>query len=58
MSEQLREFLEESGRYDTQNNFISSNNKYVGAQGLDPKIIEEIEKMYGFDKPAHIRFLL
>ncbi len=43
---------------DTQNNFISSNNKYVGAQGLDPKIIEEIEKMYGFDKPAHIRFFI
>jgi len=43
---------------DTQNNLISSNNKYVGAQGLDPKIIEEIEKMYGFDKPAHIRFFI
>ena len=43
---------------DTQNNFISSNNKYVGAQGLDPKIIEEIEKIYGFDKPAHIRFFI
>ena len=43
---------------DTQNNFISSNNKYIGAQGLDPKIIEEIEKMYGFDKPAHIRFFI
>ena len=43
---------------DTQNNFISSNNKYVGAQGLDPKIIEEIEKMYGFDKPAHLRFFI
>ena len=43
---------------DTQNNFISSNNKYVGSQGLDPKIIEEIEKMYGFDKPAHIRFFI
>ena len=43
---------------DTQNNFISSNDKYVGAQGLDPKIIEEIEKMYGFDKPAHIRFFI
>ena len=43
---------------DTQNNFISSNNKYVGAQGLDPKIIKEIEKMYGFDKPAHIRFFI
>ena len=43
---------------DTKNNFISSNDKYVGAQGLDPKIIEEIEKMYGFDKPAHIRFFI
>ena len=43
---------------DTQNNLISSNNKYVGAQGLDPKIIKEIEKMYGFDKPAHIRFFI
>ena len=41
---------------DAQNNFMSSNNKYVGAQGLDPSIIAEIEKMYGFDKPAHIRF--
>tara|TARA_B110000003_G_scaffold43270_1_gene40711 strand:- start:121 stop:1212 length:1092 start_codon:yes stop_codon:yes gene_type:complete len=41
---------------DSQNNFISSNNTYVGAQGLDPSIIAEIEKMYGFDKPAHIRF--
>ena len=42
---------------DSQSNFTSSNNKYVGAQGLDPAIIEEIEKMYGFDKPAHIRFI-
>ena len=41
---------------DNQNNFMSSNNKYVGAQGLDPSIIAEIEKMYGFDKPPHIRF--
>ncbi len=41
---------------DTQNNFMSSNSTYVGAQGLDPSIIAEIEKMYGFDKPPHIRF--
>ncbi|HIG09053.1 MAG TPA: microcin C ABC transporter permease YejB [Alphaproteobacteria bacterium] len=41
---------------DNQNNFMSSNNKYVGAQGLDPSIIAEIEKMYGFDQPPHIRF--
>jgi len=30
--------------------------KYRGAQGLDPTFIAEIEKMYGFDKPAHERF--
>lgn len=30
---------------------------YRGAQGLDPALIEEIEKLYGFDKPAHERFL-
>ena len=41
---------------DNQNNFMSSNNKYVGAQGLVPSIIAEIEKMYGFDQPPHIRF--
>lgn len=31
-------------------------NKYRGAQGLDPDFIAQIEKMYGFDKPAHERF--
>jgi ABC-type uncharacterized transport system, permease component len=30
--------------------------KYRGAQGLDPAFIAEIEKLYGFDKPAHVRF--
>jgi microcin C transport system permease protein len=29
---------------------------YRGAQGLDPQFIAEIERMYGFDKPAHERF--
>ncbi|MBI5014843.1 MAG: microcin C ABC transporter permease YejB [Deltaproteobacteria bacterium] len=30
--------------------------KYRGARGLDPKFIAELEKMYGFDKPPHVRF--
>ena len=30
--------------------------RYRGAQGLPPDFIEEIEKLYGFDKPAHERF--
>ena len=34
----------------------SINSKYRGAQGLDPELIAELERMYGFDKPAHERF--
>ena len=35
---------------------VASGSSYRGAQGLDPEIIAEIERMYGFDKPAHERF--
>ena len=31
---------------------------YRGAQGVDPKRIEQIKALYGFDKPAHERFLM
>ena len=31
---------------------------YRGARGLDPKQIDEIKRMFGFDKPAPERFLL
>jgi len=34
----------------------NSSEQYAGAHGIDPEIIAEIEKMYGFDKPAHERF--
>jgi len=34
----------------------SAASKYRGAQGLDPDFIKHIEKLYGFDKPAHVRF--
>jgi microcin C transport system permease protein len=33
----------------------SSGAGYRGRQGLDPQRIEEIKKLYGFDKPAHER---
>lgn len=36
----------------------SSSSKYRGAQGLDPEFIKQLEKQFGFDKPAHERFLL
>lgn len=35
---------------------VSSAGGYRGAQGLDPELIKQIEKMYGFDKPAGERF--
>ncbi len=31
---------------------------YRGAQGLDPEFIAELERQFGFDRPAHERFLL
>lgn len=36
-------------------NDVSSS--YRGAQGLDPKFIKDIEKMYGFDRPPLERFI-
>lgn len=30
---------------------------YRGRQGIEPHLLEELEKAYGFDKPAHVRFL-
>ncbi len=32
------------------------SSRYRGAQGLDPKFIKELEKQFGFDKPAYERF--
>jgi len=29
---------------------------YRGARGLDPAVVREIERAFGFDKPAHVRF--
>jgi len=32
--------------------------RYRGARGIDPALIKELEKQYGFDKPPFDRFLL
>ncbi len=36
----------------------SADARYRGSQGLDPKLIAELEKQFGFDKPATERFYL
>ncbi len=34
----------------------AATSKYRGAQGLDPEFIKQLEKQFGFDKPAYERF--
>jgi microcin C transport system permease protein len=36
----------------------SSETQYRGARGVDPELIRQLEKQYGFDRPATERFLL
>jgi len=36
----------------------AGGSKYRGAQGLPPEIIKQIEKQFGFDRPAHERFFM
>jgi microcin C transport system permease protein len=36
----------------------AGSSRYRGGQGLDPEFIKQLEKQFGFDKPAHERFLL
>lgn len=45
-------------RQNNQGGALDSSSRYRGAQGLDPQIIKDLEKQFGFDKPAHERFLL
>ena len=40
----------------SQKNFNFSESKYRGSQGIDPDLIKELEKQYGFDKPPLQRF--
>ena len=40
------------------NTSLDTNSKYKGSRGLDPEFIAELEKYYGFDKPASERFFI
>ena len=33
-----------------------SSGKYQGAQGVPEDLVKELEKQFGFDKPAYVRF--
>ncbi len=36
----------------------SGESGYRGARGLDPQMIKDLQKLYGFDKPAYERFFI
>lgn len=46
------------GAHNTPQMGAGEGSKYRGAQGLDPEFVAELERMYGFDKPAHQRFFI
>ncbi len=46
----------QSGQSATGYGTSSGTGGYRGSRGLDPELIKEIEKQFGFDKPIHIRF--
>jgi microcin C transport system permease protein len=50
--------LSGTGNRQASQNLGESSSKYRGAQGLDPEFIKQLEKQFGFDKPAYERFLL
>lgn len=35
----------------------STQSKYRGSRGVDPQLLDELKHLYGFDQPAHVRFL-
>ncbi len=36
---------------------VAASGQELGSYGLDPELIADLEKQFGFDKPAHERFL-
>lgn len=36
----------------------TESSTYRGARGLDPKFVKDIERQFGFDRPAYVRFFL
>jgi len=43
---------------ESNNDISNKESKYKGSNGLAPELIEDIEKLYGFDKPLWERYLI
>jgi microcin C transport system permease protein len=45
-----------SGNAAQKSSASATSSRYQGAQGMDPAFVAELEKQFGFDQPAHVRF--
>ena len=52
----IMEQVSGSGKSEIKQTDLKDKSAYRGAQGLDPEVIQEIERRFGFDKPIHIRY--
>lgn len=48
----------ETGAGQSPSQVPGGEDRYRGAQGLDPEFIKRLEQQFGFDKPAHERFFI
>ena len=48
---------ETGGQRQTETPRTGDTTKYRGARGIDPELIKQLEKQFGFDQPAYQRFL-
>jgi len=47
----------EGGVSNTAATDADAGSSFDSARGIDPELIKELEKQFGFDRPAHVRFL-
>jgi microcin C transport system permease protein len=52
----IMEQVSGAGKSELKTTDMNEKSAYRGAQGLDPEVIAEIEKRFGFDKPIHVRY--
>jgi len=50
--------LARAGGSDSGSEVVTGSGDSRGSRGLPPELLEEIEAMYGFDRPAHERFFM
>lgn len=53
----VMERISGAGQQEVSQDIDKEVSAYRGARGLDPEVIEEIKRRFGFDRPLHVRYL-